>query len=120
MKTKLIALLGLPGLALVGLISSAAADTLDVTFTGTVVSSSDPFGVFGCTESCTAAYNPYKGYSYTATYLFDNLAADSFVSFVTPGDAASGVNSIGLEGGTFDAPLIVSPLSSNSATLTDG
>jgi hypothetical protein len=118
MKTKLIALLGLPGLALVGLVSSAAADLLDVTFTGTVVSSSDPFAVFGCTDSCTD--NPYKGYSYTATYLFDNLAADSFVTFATPGDPASGENNVGLEGGTFDAPLIVSPLISDSATLTDG
>jgi hypothetical protein len=122
MKTKLIALLGLAGLALFGLVSSAVADTLtlEVTFTGTVVSSMDPFGVFGCTESCTAADNPYKGYSYTATYLFDDLAADSFVTFATPGDPSSGVNNIGLEGGTFEAPLIVSPLSSDSATITDG
>jgi hypothetical protein len=78
MKTKLIALLGLSGLALVGLVSSAAADVsqripgvIAVFLTGLVYSSADPGGVFGCTVSC-------DGYTYTATYFFDYIADDFF------------------------------------------
>ena len=69
MKTKLIALISLSGLALVGLTSAAAADIVTVTYTGTVTSSTDPDGIFGCTSPCNSD-NPYNGYNYKATYVF--------------------------------------------------
>jgi hypothetical protein len=70
MKTKLIALISLSGLALVGLTSAAAADIVTVTYTGTVTSSTDPDGIFGCTSPCNSD-NPYNGYNYKATYVFN-------------------------------------------------
>jgi hypothetical protein len=108
MKTKLIALLGLSGLALVGLVSSAAADIVEVIFTGTVVSSNDPDGTFGCTTSCTD--NPYKGYTYTATYIFNTSI----------GMYSIGEWQIGLQGGSLDAPILASPLISDSVTISEG
>lgn len=71
MKSTFIAVIGLSGLAVVGLTSAAAADIVTVTYTGTVTSSMDPGGVFGCTTGCSSSDNPYSGYNYTGTYVFN-------------------------------------------------
>jgi len=112
MKTKLFALLGLPGLALVGLVSSAAADLVQVTFTGTVSSSADPGGVFGCTAMCSQADNPFNGYSYTATYFFSTTAEAIYTS-------ADG-NQINLLGGSEDSPNLTPVVTMDSVTISDG
>jgi PEP-CTERM motif len=118
MKSKLFARLGLSGLALVGLVSSAAADVnqripgiVAVFFTGTVFSSADPNGVFGCTVLCSQADNPFEGYTYTATYFFNYLSDDFY---------GIGESQIGLEGGSEDYPLLTSPLIRDSATISSG
>jgi hypothetical protein len=112
MKTKLFALAGLPGLALIGLASTAAADLVEATFTGTVYSSADPGGVFGCTAMCSQADNPFGGYSYTATYLFSTTAEPIYYS---PND-----NQIVLLGGSEDYPQTNPVLVSDSVTISDG
>jgi PEP-CTERM motif len=112
MKTKLFALLALPGLALVGLVSPASADLVEATFTGTVYSSADPDGVFGCTAMCSATDNPFNNYSYTATYLFSTTAEPIYYS---PSD-----NQIVLLGGSNDSPQTDPVLISDSVTISDG
>lgn len=69
-------LLALSGLAFVGLGASAQAltvttgDIVTLTFTGTVSSSTDPDGIFGCTgAACTD--EPYDGDTYTAVFTFN-------------------------------------------------
>jgi PEP-CTERM motif len=69
----------LSGLAIVGLGAPAWAlvvepsgDIVTITFTGTVSTSTDPDGIFGCgaTDSCDSD-NPYAGDTYTAVFTFN-------------------------------------------------
>jgi PEP-CTERM motif len=78
-----VVLAALSGVALVGFMASAQAvgvvvttsgDIVTLTFTGTVGSSQDLDGTFGCnseTSDCSSDGNPYDGYSYTAVYTFN-------------------------------------------------
>jgi PEP-CTERM motif len=81
-----VVLAALSGVALVGFMASAQAasvttsgDIVTITFTGTVSSSTDPYGIFGCTDTTCEADNPdgpdgggpYGGESYTAEFTFN-------------------------------------------------
>lgn len=75
-RTQSAVLAALSGLAFVGLGASAQAltvttgDIVTLTFTGTVSSSTDPDGIFGCTgAACTD--EPYDGDTYTAVFTFN-------------------------------------------------
>lgn len=67
------------GLALIGLAAPAGAasvapsfgNIVTITFTGTVSSSDDPDGIFGCTgDACSN--EPYDGDTYTAVFTFND------------------------------------------------
>lgn len=77
--SRSILLSALSGLALARFDAPARAaavapsgDIVTITFTGTVDSSADPFGTFGCGATATCdTDNPYAGDAYTATFTFN-------------------------------------------------
>jgi hypothetical protein len=109
MKSKLVVLLSLTGFTLFGLASPAMADIVEVTFTGTVISSFDTDNVYGCGTNCSITDNPYRGYGYTANFVFN-----TDVGVSTDNDTQ-----ITVQGGTsYPAPSPPSPLISDTATIT--
>jgi hypothetical protein len=88
MRIQSVGLAALSGLALVGFRASAQAvgvvttsgDIVTITFTGTVTSSTDPNGIFGCTTgpmgTCSTD-NPYAADTYTAVYTFNTGVGDT-------------------------------------------
>jgi hypothetical protein len=96
-----VVLAALSGLAFVGLGASARGDIVTLTFTGTVSSSSDPAGTFGCTTGPAGTCNtdnpggPYLGDTYTAVFTFNTGVGTTgdypgFVVFALGGSSAGG------------------------------
>jgi len=108
-------LTALLGVALIGFMASADAagvvvttsgDIVTVTFTGTVSSSNDPDGTFGCTTNCTqdpdSGAGPYDGDTYTAVYTFNTSEYAENV----PGVLVRGSSLPPVDGMTPPSPLV--------------
>ncbi len=91
---------------------SSGGATVTLTFSGTVIDSYDPGGIFGCTENCGGIgndTNPYKGYTYKAVYVFNTGIGELITN---PGIY------VALSGGSLIN--LPSPLISDSVTISNG